>query len=275
MPFEPTHHPIDPRSIGHGRSSDVFAEGTERVIKLFVPGSDPAAIDNEFLATRHAWNYGLPVVEPIGILEREGRTGILFERAGGDTLLETHYRRPVSLVLALRRLAHLHRLIHVRPGGSLPSQHEILREEIGRSRISEAARRAALSKLDRLPRGRVLCHGDLHGENVLSTADGLRIIDWQKASSGHAAGDVARTELMIRFGDLKPPHAGRSGRSDRMRAWVAYWYVLSYVQEIRMHIGASDVRAWRLPIAAARLAGDPSGNEDAVRAEVERLAALS
>lgn len=171
-----------------------------------------------------------------------------------------------------RTLALLHRRIHARSGAGLPDQHAILRESVARARISDGARAAALARLERLPRGDALCHGDLHPENVLVTRDDWRVVDWQKAVAGHPAADVARTAMLIRFGRVVDG-PGRAATMARLRDLVAFWYTLCYRQGPGPRIGLADIRAWALPIAAARLAGRVAENEDLLRAEVERLAA--
>ena len=45
-------------------------------------------------------------------------------------------------------------------------------------RIPEHVATGVLALIDRLPPGDGLCHCDLHGGNVIMTADGPRLIDW-------------------------------------------------------------------------------------------------
>lgn len=268
------HDPMTPPAparyalLGRGRSAEVFTDGTHRAVKLFVEGSDPEAIRAEFRAAALAARLGLPVAQPHGVVTCGDRTGIVYDRAEGPTILERCGSDPVQVALTFRSMALLQRRIHACSGVGLPDQREALACEIARARISEAARRAALARLDRLPRGNVLCHGDLHAENVIATPAGWRVVDWQKAQRGHPAADVARSALLIRFGRME---AG--GPPAPLRALVAFWYVLCYRQGPGPRVGMADVRAWMLPVAAARLAGRAADNEGALRAEVERLAA--
>ena len=50
----------------------------------------------------------------------------------------------------------------------------------------------------------VLLHRDLHPQNVILTADGPRIIDWEGAARGPAAADVAMTWVLVGFSDVPP-----------------------------------------------------------------------
>ncbi len=61
------HVPCPPRTgpdrIGAGRSSEVFAEGPDRVVKLYRQPFEPEAVANELAASRLAHGFGLPVPE--------------------------------------------------------------------------------------------------------------------------------------------------------------------------------------------------------------------
>ncbi|MGU3540529.1 aminoglycoside phosphotransferase family protein [Methylobacterium sp. A54F] len=263
-----------PQRLGHGRSSEVFLEGPDRVLKLYRAGSDPAAIAAEFQAVERAAAFGLPVARALARVERDGRSGILFEHVPGPTLLRAHAGRPLALVGALADLARLQARIHACPADGLPDLHDALAREIARARLSEATRAAALDALARRPRGQALCHGDLHPDNVIWTADGPRVIDWQKAMAGPPAADVARTVLMIRRGRTGD-EVGRFSASGAARDLAAGWYAWRYAAAagLPLRAFAAEVSAWRLPFLAARLAGQPAESEAAVRAEADRLAA--
>src|SRR5204863_2024629 len=67
--------------------------------------------------------------------------------------------------------------------------------------------------LDELDDGeRVLCHFDLHSENVIVGPDGWVVIDWLSAMSGPSVADFARTVV------LRPP--GSASPAERFAALV-------------------------------------------------------
>ncbi|GMA78089.1 hypothetical protein GCM10025880_45060 [Methylorubrum aminovorans] len=193
-----------PDRIGAGRSSEVFAEGPDRVVKLYRQPFEPQAVVNELAASRLAHGFGLPVPRAFGLVGRAGRTGILFARLDGPPMMVRYACNPFGLLLALRRMARIQHAIHACPAPGLPSQHGRLRHQIAGARVPEPLRAAALAALDRLPAGDRLCHGDVHPGNVIATSAGLHLIDWQKAAAGNPAADVARSELMLRYGRFGP-----------------------------------------------------------------------
>lgn len=257
------------RPFDSGLSSEVFLDGPDRVLKLYRAPFEPAAIENEFRATKLARDLGFPVAQPFAIVERDARLGILFERLHGRTMMRAHAKNPVGLMLALRRLAITQARLHAHAAEGLPSQHDRLRTEIGWARAPEAVRIAALDTLDRLPRGDRFCHGDIHPNNVLCTSDGLRIIDWQKACAGNPAADVARAQLMIRHGRLGRGRLAEHPAVKALRRLAAYWYGLCYRAETRMP--AAEIAAWHLPLTVARLCGRWTDQDEEISAVIERL----
>jgi thiamine kinase len=256
--------------IGSGRSSDVFEYGPDQVLKLYRVPWEPAAILNEFDATQLAWARGLPVPAPVRITQEDGRTGIVFARLQGRSVLRRYARDPVGLLIALRQIARLQRQIHACDAAQLPSQHAMLRSQIAKARVSDSVKRAALAVLDRLPDGTSLCHGDLHPENVICTPDGLSIVDWQKARAGNPAADVARTALILEHGRWNLGRLGTILPMNPIRKLVAFLYLWRYAQLTGTPV--SELRAWRLPLLVSRLFGQAAANEDAVRADAEYLA---
>jgi thiamine kinase len=256
--------------VGLGRSSEVFRHGRGHVLKLYRAPGRPPAVVTEFRAARLAHALGLPVPRAVAILESEGRTGILFERLHGGTMLDACRRRPLATLTELGRLARLQHAINACEGPSLPDQREALRLQVEGARVPGAVRRAAIAALARLPGGLRLCHGDLHPENVICAPNGPHVIDWQKATSGDPAADVARTALLLRYGRIDLGRLARRLPIDAGRAALAWFYV-----ECRRELGGpgrEEVAAWRLPLLVARLYGQPAANEAEVLAAAERLA---
>ncbi len=269
IPDTDASSPYPSARIGLGQTSEVFAEGPDRVVKLYRQPFDAQAVANELAASRLAHARGLPVPEPFGIVGRAGRTGILFVRLDGPPMLARYARNPLGLLLALRRVAHIQHAIHACPAPGLPDQRARYRHQIAGARVSEPVRAAALAALDRLPDGDRLCHGDVHPGNVIATRAGLHLIDWEKAVAGDPAADVARSELVLRFGRLGPPWFSRLAPVRGARRLVAAWYVASYCAASGMD--RKRIAAWRLPVAVDRLFGRPADNEDQVLAEIGRL----
>ncbi|WP_419952337.1 phosphotransferase family protein [Methylobacterium sp.] len=261
--FEQAHH------VGEGRSAEVFADRSGRVLKLYKAKWGKQLAKKEFVATSFARSHGLRVPAPLGIIEQDGRSGVIFEHIYGKTVLEHFKNNPLGMLGALRKLAVIQYRIHKIENPPLPDQQDAIRIQVSRARVPSWLKQTTLVVLDRLPDGNRLCHGDLHPENVLYTSEGLVVIDWEKSTSGHPAADVARTDLIIRCGRVGETRTLRKAIDRIIRKALAEFYIRQYCQ-LSM-ISRQDVMAWRLPMLVARLSGQVAANEHEIQAEASEL----
>ena len=150
----------------------------------------------------------------------------------------------------MRQFADLHAHIHAQPAPGLPSAHTYLSRWIGTApRLAEAARQAVLTRLDALPAGRALCHGDFHPDNIILAPRSPVVLDWTNAFEGAPLADVARTWVMFRFA---PPALGLLGRIEGpYRRLMLGVYLRRYFAITREERGELD--DWITVLAAARL----------------------
>jgi aminoglycoside phosphotransferase (APT) family kinase protein len=251
--------------IAEGRTAEVYAWKEGTVLKLFRDWVPQGQVEYEARLARAVHASGLPVPWVGGIVEVDGRTGLIYQRLDGPTLLESLKRRPWTLARTAHLLATLHVELHAkRVCADVPEQKRRLEKKIeAGSLLSPRLRAQALSALKHLPSGEALCHGDFHPGNVLITPSGPILIDWIDATRGHPCADVARTLILARFA---LPEGGPMAQKILVRSarWMTSIYLREYTR-IRL-IQASDVEEWIPVIAAARI-------EEGV-GEAERLAEL-
>lgn len=254
--------------IGQGRTAEVYTWGEGRVLKLFYPDWPLGAIDRESRISQVIQENGLaaPLVE--GVVRLEGRLGIVYEWIEGPSMLRELSQKPWTFTRVARQFAELHLSMHRCLCAEFPSQRE---QMVGRiqdsSLLSAALKSRVLERLERLPDGNAVCHGDFHPDNILVSPRGPVVIDWMGATRGHPLADVATTALLLRISDLPPgidvlqQRLLQALREAFYRAY-ARWYFRSspYRQE--------QVDDWVAPAAAAIL------DRGRTPGEQERLAAL-
>src|SRR5688572_22226858 len=188
-------------SIAQGRTAEIFVWDDEHILKLYRDWCPPDWADYEARIARAVHESGIPSPEAGGIIEVDGRRGLIYERLEGVSMLKEMNARPWMLLKHARSLAELHVQIHRHSLTGLPFYKDRLGYDIRNTpHLSEKLKNKALALLENLPHGETLCHGDFHPENVLITKKGPVVIDWMTACIGSPWTDVARTSLILSIG---------------------------------------------------------------------------
>lgn len=239
-------NPPDPSTfIARGASAEVFALDDGHVLKLFHAGIDPGMVVREMAIAAEIQGTGLPVPRMVGQQDVGDRLGIVYSRIEGPTLFAHVRHRPWEAAWALSTMAALQQRVHACRVPDMRSRKTILAGDIEASDIGQALREAALDRLDQLEEGDALSHGDLHPGNIILTDAGPVLIDWSKAARSAPAADVARTEMLLRFG----PGSAEGRVAGAMRDAGAAWHGHAYRRRTGMDRAA--LRAWRALVALA------------------------
>jgi aminoglycoside phosphotransferase (APT) family kinase protein len=208
--------------IGSGRSADVYDIGGGRVLRRYRDGRHASSVDIEAQVMVHARGFGVPVPEVFDVSGLD----IVMERAAGPTMLDMLGRQPWTLRAQARLLARLHDIVHRVPvaGLGLPAPFGVTDRD-----------------------SHVLLHRDLHPVNVILTAGGPVIIDWEGAARGPAMADVAMTWVIIGFSEIPGP---------RVKAAAMQVFKGMFTRAFVRAAGPID-EAWRLAAIRLRLA-DPN-----------------
>jgi uncharacterized protein (TIGR02172 family) len=260
--------------LAYGRTAEVFAWDNDHVLKLFRSGWGMNIAQHEAELTRAIHASGAPSPEVGDVIELSGRAGVVYERITGPSLLAELTTHPVRLHSIMRTLAETHADLHSRSITNLPHVRQMLAQRIsGVVTLSEAQRRAILHALEALPDADVLCHGDFHPDNVLLSSHGPLVIDWENAALGDPLADVARTLLLFRahFCHVLSPATRALVRS--ALHYLSGLYLRRYRQ---VHgVDMARLRAWELPVTAARLSEGVEPEEAYLLERIRRLTTTS
>ncbi|KKC24535.1 phosphotransferase family protein [Sphingomonas sp. SRS2] len=252
--------------IASGESADVMRLGNGKVLKLFHAGVEDGVMRRELDVATRASEEGLLVPRALGWQNIEGRRGIVFEELDGAPLLDPKSRwRSLRARAALRKLAECHARIHqCSAEGLIHHQHDILWVRILSAEIDETLRREALDRILVTPRGHILCHGDFHPGNAVETPRGVAAVDWSSGCAGDPAADVARTEMLLRYGQMRGP--------SRIALWFRQFAAELYLRHYQRITGMSDAALdyWRLPVAVSGLSKGSKMHRPALIKAVER-----
>ncbi len=150
--------------IGAGRSADIYALGTDRVLRRFRTPYD-AQPEADIMIYLAAAGYPVPTVYDVS------GPDLVMERLDGPEMLADLARHPWRARRYARILAGLHDRLH----------------EIE----APPGLRAAFSP------GRAVLHLDFHPGNVMLSSRGPVVIDWSNAHAGPPGADVAMAYLIM------------------------------------------------------------------------------
>jgi uncharacterized protein (TIGR02172 family) len=254
--------------IGEGRTAEIYTWGDHQVLKLFHTGVPPENVDYEARIAKIITKAGVSAPVFGGVVEVNGRRGILYEYIQGISMRRQMQENPWHLLRFARQFAEVHAAVHERSALELPSQHERIGQRISRAhRLSETSKSRLLSRLEALPEANNVCHGDFHPDNILVSPHSLMVIDWTDAKRGSPAADIARTTILLTESAL-PAHLNPAARLffNGFRRLFYHAYMSRYAQ-IRP-LALAEVQAWIPLQAAARLS-------EGIEEEEKRLLYLS
>lgn len=261
--YVPGAGPVSVERLGRGlvnESYRVVRDG--RVYALRLPAARPApvGVDREWECRVLAAASAAGIA---AVVERcEPQLGVLVARwAEGSTLRADEARRPSAAAQVARLAQRVHAVPPpdnariLSPGdwieyyrhalSRLPSQAMGVQQAPGIvadvESLAEQAERH-LGALARMPSAsRVLCHSDLHAANLVATARGLVVLDWEYAHVSEALWDLAgwacnsdldfaaRAHLLATY--LGRPATGEEERRIEHLAWL-YDYVCLLWSEV-------------------------------------------
>jgi aminoglycoside phosphotransferase (APT) family kinase protein len=110
----------------------------------------------------------------------------------------------------------------------------------------------ALDRLDALPDGDRLCHGDYHPANLLLGSTGPVLVDWTNASRGDPMADLARTRVLLRVAAGPTGGGAWIGAVERFGRGLLWRRLLTAYRRVRP-VDAALLARWELVRVAERL----------------------
>jgi len=186
--------------IGEGAFADIHAWAPGQVLKLFKAGISEPVARHEARMTRAVFAVGAPAPEVFDEVSLEGRFGIALTRFEAPTLLQLSRSGAITFEQTGTILASVCISVHKTPP---PPEVPLLRDWMSGTlgllggALPKHIAVGTLSLIERLPSGDGLCHCDLHPGNVIMTAAGPRIIDWDGAVRAPAALDIGCCHISL------------------------------------------------------------------------------
>lgn len=248
--------------LGKGMTAEVYAWGQDKVLKLYLENYREEWIRREADIGQRIHDAGVPSPAVYDMVEVDGRKGVIFQRIYGKTVVGLLASRPYLFCDYVFQMAGFHYKIHQYSADGIPSQKERLSSLIRLSSdlLGSYKVKRILNYLDRLPEGNSICHGDFYLSNIIISDNQFVAIDWSGGCIGNPLGDVVKTCMIINSPAMLPGTPGFLAEMSRYPKWLTYQiYINEYMRLARAKF--SDLDAWVLPVAAARLKERIPGEE--------------
>ena len=234
--------------VGIGNTARVYRWGDTEVIKIFY---DQHWAMNEAKNAEIINNLELRSPLYSGLIEYEGKMGIVYERIDGPTMLWHIEPTQESISYNAKLMANLQYEIHNVENKLIPNLKSEITNRVNHSlEISNDDKHIIIDVLKSLPDGNTICHYDFHPDNIIISPKGPIIIDWMNLLVGNPEADVTRTSMMIQSHSL-PPNVPNWLIHREYREFFNREYLSEYVKLADITDGFLE--RWMVPTLAARI----------------------
>ena len=180
------------------RPNKLVVRDGDTVLKIFDPSYQVSAILNEAMNEARAAETGLPVPKVLEVMKIRDHWCIRREYIAGETLDALMARDKRNVDKLLRQFVAIQCEIFTKTSARMGNLSDKLDRQISASPLPREVRYDLHVRLQGLPRGKALCHGDFNPSNViLAPKGGWRVIDWAHVRLGDPLADVARSYLLF------------------------------------------------------------------------------
>ncbi len=180
------------------RNTKTVYKDDNNCIKVFNENYSKADILNE--ALNHARVEELPINVPKikEITMIDGKWSIITEYIKGSTLAQLIEKNPDRKQEYIEQFVELQIMVQKNVSPLLTKLKDKMNRKIKLADINATTKYDLFTRLESMPKGNALCHGDFNPSNIIITDDGTAyIIDWSHATQGNQCADVARTYLLF------------------------------------------------------------------------------
>lgn len=170
------------------------------LIKLFDNSYSKSNVLNEALNQSRVEETGLNIPKIHEVTLINGQWAIVMDLVCGQTLEQLMINNPEREDEYMELFVKIHRDVHSRKHMLLTKFSDKLISKILNSELDASTRYDLSIKLNDMPKGSSVCHGDFNPSNVILKDDGTPfIIDWSHASQGNLIADVTKTYMLFKL----------------------------------------------------------------------------
>lgn len=180
------------------RTTKTVYRDNDKTIKVFNEDYSKADILNEALNQARVEETSLNIPKILEVTKIDNKWAIVSEYIEGKTLSQLMEEDKSRFDGYLERFVDIQMDMHSKQVPLLNKLKDKMNRKISESSLDATTRYDLHTRLEAMPKGTKLCHGDFNPSNIIITKDDVPyIIDWSHATMGNASADVARTYLLF------------------------------------------------------------------------------
>ena len=180
------------------RNAKTIYKDEDNCVKVFNVEYSKADILNEALNQARVEELPINVPKIKEVLMIEGKWAIVSEYISGSTLAQLMEKNPDKKEEYLEKFVDIQLEVQKNTCPLLTKLKDKMDRKINLADISVTTRYDLHTRLESMPKGNSLCHGDFNPSNIIISNDGKAyIIDWSHATQGNPCADAARTYLLF------------------------------------------------------------------------------
>lgn len=189
------------KQIGCGKTAAIY-EKDGIVAKVYVEGFPKTEIYREAFIMTLIEYAGIESTRVLGIETYLGRDVVKMNKIEGKALDDALIDGDITPEEFADRLVKLEigvHKIHAPNSDFVNKKDQLIKNIRWNPRLTEDEKKDFISRIEKMPDGDSICHGDFHGRNVLTDGKKDIILDWPEVSVGNPAADACRTYLDYKY----------------------------------------------------------------------------
>ena len=183
------------RVIAVRNTKTVYRDGG-RCIKVFARSHAKSEVFDEALAMTRVEEAGINAPRVLEVSSAEGKWAIVYEYIEGDSMARLMEKDADKIPGYMEWFADIHLSLRRHSCPGLRRLGDRLRERISEARLEAETKAELYLRLEKMPDGDSICHGDFYPTNIIVPDDGVPyIIDWDSVTLGNIAAYAAWTYL--------------------------------------------------------------------------------
>lgn len=215
----------DMHKIGEGNTADIYTIDNDKVVKLFKFGYSQNAVQQEYQNHSMVNSVMNNVPKIYEYIEENERFGYIMENVQGKSLASLMMDGQ-TFELAMDMFTRIHKEWLINTSDTAILYTEWMKNTLNKNTVTSDL----LKRINNLPQGNTLCHGDFHPYNIIVTPDNQPIvIDFANVCRGPKEYDIARTYVLLK--EAVPDSPVAEIYLDKMQ--VQYSDLREYVEVIK------------------------------------------